>query len=101
MGLGIAGDVPIAGDWTGKCYDTVGLFRPSNGAIYLKNQNTTGFADIMLTYGLPEDKPIAGDWDGDGVSTIGVYRDGIFYLRHSNTNGFTSQRPVACPICGH
>jgi uncharacterized repeat protein (TIGR01451 family) len=68
--------------------DTTGVFRPSNGALYLKNQNTTGFADVLLTYGLPGDYPVAGDWNGDGVSTIGIYRNGTFYLRNSNTNGF-------------
>jgi hypothetical protein len=54
----------------------------------LKNTNTTGFADITLTYGLPGDKPVVGDWDGDGVDTIGVYRNGVFYLRNSNTIGY-------------
>lgn len=68
--------------------DTVGVFRPSNGALYLKNYNTTGFADLYLTYGLPGDYPIVGDWNGDGIDTIGIYRNGIFYLRNSNTNGF-------------
>jgi hypothetical protein len=68
--------------------DTVGVFRPSNGALYLKNSNTTGFADIQINYGLPGDYPIVGDWDGDGTATIGIYRDGAFYLRNSNTIGF-------------
>ncbi|HKV08489.1 MAG TPA: trypsin-like serine protease [Thermoanaerobaculia bacterium] len=68
--------------------DTTGVFRPSNGALYLKNQNTSGFADVLLTYGLPGDYPVAGDWNGDGVDTIGIYRNGTFYLRNSNTNGF-------------
>jgi V8-like Glu-specific endopeptidase len=68
--------------------DTTGVFRPSNGALYLKNQNTSGFADVLLTYGLPGDYPVAGDWNGDGVDTIGVYRNGTFHLRNSNTNGF-------------
>src|SRR4030095_10346915 len=31
--------------------DTVGVFRPSNGLIYLKNSNTTGYADIQINYG--------------------------------------------------
>jgi hypothetical protein len=42
----------------------------------------------MLTYGLPGDKPVTGDWDGNGTSTISIYRNGGFYLRNSNTNGF-------------
>ncbi len=68
--------------------DTTGVFRPSNGALYLKNSNTTGFADVAINYGLPGDYPVVGDWDGDGDATIGIYRNGSFYLRNSNTIGF-------------
>ena len=68
--------------------DTTGVFRPSNGLLYLKNSNTTGFADIAINYGLGGDYPVVGDWDGDGDATIGVYRNGSFYLRNSNTVGF-------------
>ena len=68
--------------------DTSGVFRPGNGLLYLKNTNTSGFADIAINYGLGGDYPIAGDWDGNGTATIGVYRNGSFYLRNSNTLGF-------------
>jgi hypothetical protein len=68
--------------------DTTGVFRPSNGALYLKNSNTTGFADVAINYGLPGDYPVVGDWDGNGTATIGIYRNGSFYLRNSNTIGF-------------
>jgi hypothetical protein len=68
--------------------DTTGVFRPNNGALFLKNTNATGFADISINYGLPGDKPVVGDWDGDGTVTIGIYRNGSFYLRNSNTLGF-------------
>jgi hypothetical protein len=68
--------------------DTVGVFRPSNGIIFLKNSNDTGFADMALNYGLPGDYPVTGDWDENGTDTIGIYRNGWFYLRNSNTIGF-------------
>ncbi len=67
---------------------TTGVFRPSNGALYLKNSNISGFADIQINYGLAGDYPVVGDWDGDGDATIGIYRNGSFYLRNSNTIGF-------------
>jgi hypothetical protein len=63
------------------------VFRPSNGALYLKNTNQTGFADIRINYGLPGDRPVTGDWNADGIDTIGVYRNGQFLLRNSNTIG--------------
>jgi beta-lactamase superfamily II metal-dependent hydrolase len=68
--------------------DTTGVFRPSNGALYLKNMNTTGFADVQINYGLGGDYPVVGDWDGNGTVTIGIYRNGSFYLRNENTIGF-------------
>jgi hypothetical protein len=66
---------------------TAGVFRPSNGIVYLKNSNTAGFSDIDLIYGIAGDQPITGDWNGDGVDTLGIYRNGTFYLRNSNTTG--------------
>ena len=71
-----------------KELDTTGVFRPGNGLLYLKNTNTTGFADVAINYGLPGDYPVVGDWDGNGTATIGIYRNGTFYLRNSNTVGF-------------
>ena len=68
--------------------DTTGVFRPGNGLLYLKNSNTSGFADIAINYGIPGDSPVVGDWDGNGTVTIGIYRNGHFYLRNSNTIGF-------------
>jgi len=76
-------EIPTGGD-----RDTTGVFRPSNGLLYLKNSNTSGFADIAINYGLPGDYPVVGDWDGNGTATIGVYRNGQFLLRNSNTAGF-------------
>ena len=67
---------------------TTGVFRPSNGLIYLKSTNATGYADRLLVFGIPGDLPVTGDWDGDGVDTIGVYRNGVFYLRNFNTTGY-------------
>jgi hypothetical protein len=67
--------------------DTAGVFRPGNGALYLRHTNSSGVADIAINYGLPGDYPIAGDWDGSGTDTIGIYRNGVFYLRNSNSLG--------------
>ena len=85
--------------------DTTGVFRPSNGLLYLKNSNDTGFADAALNYGLPGDYPVVGDWDGNGTATIGVYRNGTFFLRNSNTLGFAEVlfsfgQPGDQPIAG-
>ncbi len=70
--------------------DTTGVFRPSNGLLFLKNSNTTGIADAALNYGLPGDYPVVGDWDGNGTVTIGIYRGNTFFLRNENTLGFAT-----------
>ena len=91
------GELYLADYATGKIYniqyqgsakDSGGVFRPSNGLLFLKNNNTTGIADVAINYGLPGDYPVVGDWDGNGTTTIGIYRNGTFYLRNSNTLGF-------------
>ena len=87
---GVPGDVPMLCDWDGDGIDTVGLYRPTEGYVYLRNTNTLGFADTEFFYGIPSDVPLCGDWDGDGTDTVGVYRvaDRRFYLRNANTLGF-------------
>lgn len=66
---------------------TTGVFRPTDGNVYLKFTNEAGFADVNFFYGTAGDVPVAGDWDGDGVDSVGIFRNGIFYLRNANTPG--------------
>jgi glucose/arabinose dehydrogenase len=85
LNVAAGGDVPVVGDWDGNGTTTIGVRR---GATFLlRNENTTGVADITADFGLASDVPIVGDWDGDGTTTVGVWRDGAFYLRNSNTTG--------------
>jgi len=76
---------------------TIGIYRPSNNTFYLRNSNTTGFADTITQFGSgATNYPIVGDWNGDGVDTIGVYdqSNGQFLLRDSNTPGGADYTPV-------
>jgi PKD repeat protein len=83
---GLPGDIPLVGDWTGKGYDSIGVYRDGN--FLLRDSNTGGWADNAFAYGLPGDIPLVGDWTGKGYDSIGVYRDGNFLLRDSNTGGW-------------
>ena len=87
---GTPGDLAVACDWDGDGIDTVGLYRPSDGFLYLRNSNTQGPGETEIFYGEPADIPVCGDWDGDGTESVGVYRprNATFYLRNSNTQGF-------------
>jgi hypothetical protein len=60
--FGNPGDYPVAEDWVGQGHDEVGLFRQSNGFTYLRNELTTGYADIIFVYGIAGDIPVAGHW---------------------------------------
>lgn len=68
--------------------DTIGIFRPSNGTLYARYSNTTGFGQLTLSsFTNPGDMVILGDWNGDGIDTVGVFRNGQFLLRDSNASG--------------
>jgi hypothetical protein len=79
---GNPGDVPFAGDWDGDGDDTPGLYRQSDGFVYLRNSNTQGIADIRFFFGNPGDIPMAGDFDNDGFDTVSIYRpsEARFYV---------------------
>jgi hypothetical protein len=94
VNFGLAGDIPLAGDWDGDGDDDVGVFRAAVGQFILKK----GFSrtcllppcTITLFFGQAGDKPIAGDWNGDGIDTVGVARNGQFLLTNGpNTNNTT------------
>jgi len=79
---GNPGDVAFAGDWDCDGVETLGLYRRSDGYVYLRNSNTGGLADITYYFGNPGDFPIAGDLDGDGCDTVSIYRpsEARFYV---------------------
>ena len=89
--FGLAGDVPVTGDWDGNGIDSIGVFRPSQGKFYLSNSNSGGSPAVnyIFSFGQNGDIPVAGDWNGDGRDTIGVFRpsEGKFYLRDTLTAG--------------
>ncbi len=71
---GNPGDVPFSGDWDCDGIDTPGLYRQSDGFVYLRNQNTQGVADLEFYFGNPGDLPLVGDFNGDGCDTVSVFR---------------------------
>jgi hypothetical protein len=72
--FGNPGDFPIFGDWDGDGVETPGMYRQSDGFVYLRNSNTQGPADIRFFFGNPGDVPIAGDFNGDGRDSLSIYR---------------------------
>jgi hypothetical protein len=80
--FGNPGDVAFSGDWDCDGVETPGLYRRSDGYVYLRNSNTQGIADVSFFFGDPGDLPVAGDFDGDGCDTVSIYRpaEGRFYV---------------------
>jgi hypothetical protein len=62
------------GDGDGDGVATPGLYRRSDGYVYLRNSNTQGIADYEFFFGNPGDYPLVGDFDGDGFDTVSIYR---------------------------
>ena len=54
--------------------DTPGLYRQSDGYVYLRNANSQGVADIAFFFGNPGDIPMSGDFDHDGCDTVSIFR---------------------------
>ena len=79
---GNPGDYPFSGDWNCDGITTPGLYRQSDGYVYLRNSNTSGIADVKFFFGDPGDVPLAGDFNGDGCDTVSIYRPSnqTFYI---------------------
>jgi hypothetical protein len=89
LNYGTAGDVAIAGGWTGSSTAGTGVFRGSTGTFYL-DSNRDGVTDGHVVFGTLGDLPVMGDWNGDGLDGVGVFRPstGKFYL-DDNLDGVT------------
>jgi len=110
--FGNPGDYPIVGDWDCDGDDTPGMYRQSDGYVYLRNCDTVsiyrpsegrffiinalgendgglGAAEFAYYFGNPGDKPFVGDFNGDGTETVGLHREstGLVYFRNTHTQG--------------
>jgi len=100
LNYGLAGDVPVAGDWNNDGVDTIGVWRPSSGFFYLSNSSCPTLCNaptnISAQWGIAGDLPVVGDWDGNGSDTMGVFRpsNGVFYVR----NDFVTSTPIAADL---
>ncbi|TAN39348.1 MAG: hypothetical protein EPN25_11840 [Nitrospirae bacterium] len=94
FGIGLTGEVPVVGDWTGDGITKIGVYM--DGIWYLDLNNNWQWdgepTDKMGVFGvgLTGEVPVVGDWNADGIAEIGVYQNGLWYLdknRSWNWNG--------------
>jgi len=99
-----AGDIAVAGDWSGTGHASVGIYRPATGQWFLDANNNGVYDAGDFTYnfgglftGGNVDTPIVGDWMGTGRTCIGISRNngtGIFWLLDLNCNGSFDNTPT-------
>jgi hypothetical protein len=84
-------DPATAGDYDIDAKADLAVFRPSNGAWYLR-ESRSGFTNgVGYTWGGYGDMPVPGDYDGDRAMDLAVYRPstGYWYILTS-TSGYTA-----------
>jgi hypothetical protein len=65
--FGIAGDFPVAGDWSGTGKAQIGVFDPSTG-LWELDLNSNGLWDgctvdgCLGPFGRQDDLPVVGNW---------------------------------------
>lgn len=57
---GVPSDRFVIGDWDGDGADNVGIFRPVEAMVYLRNENSLGPADATYPFGQSDWLPVAG-----------------------------------------
>lgn len=77
---GQAGDIPVAGDWTGTGVKRIGVFRNGLWILDTNGDGVLNAGDKLVSFGQAGDIPILGDWTGTGTIKLGLYRAGSFIL---------------------
>ena len=99
-----SGDVPVAGDWTGRGTTQLGFFRPSTGQWFLDrngNRKWNGCKKdrCVASFGGLGDIPVTGDWNGTAITQIGVFRPstGEWFLDLNGNGVWDGAEPR--PLC--
>ncbi len=80
VAYGQAGDIPIAGDWTGSGVKRIGIFRSGVWILDTNGDGILNAGDKIVSFGQAGDIPVLGDWNGTGTIKLGLYRAGSFIL---------------------
>lgn len=78
--FGLAGDIPVAGDWTGSGVKRIGVFRSGTWLLDIDGDGVLDAGDKTVQFGQAGDLPVLGDWNGTGQIKLGLFRQGAFIL---------------------
>ena len=103
--FGLAGDIPVVGDWNGDGKSDFGVFRIIDGKGWWffdsnGNRKWDPGVDQALQFGNAGDIPVVGDWNGDGKSDFGVMRDGVWYLDGNGDRAWERGTDLIYPAFG-
>ncbi len=73
ISLGMAGAIPISGDFNGDGVAELGIYHQGQWFIDLNGNGVWDEEDLWAQLGTVEDLPVVGDWDGDGKDDIGIF----------------------------
>ncbi|MHB8626905.1 MAG: WD40/YVTN/BNR-like repeat-containing protein [Aggregatilineales bacterium] len=68
--FGVAGDLPVVGDWTHSGTTDIGIYRPSNGTFYLCLSQSCVFADVTTAWQGDPGSPLAGHFNNSGTPLV-------------------------------
>jgi subtilisin-like proprotein convertase family protein len=71
---GVAGYVPLAGDFNGDGRSDSAIFQPGTFLSTWLLQTSTSQTPQSVQWGLVGDVPLTGDFDGDGLTDLAVWR---------------------------
>ena len=80
LSYGQAGDIPVAGDWTGAGVKRIGVFRSGLWILDTNGNGVLDSGDKVVSFGQAGDIPVVGDWNGTGAIKLGLFRSGSFIL---------------------
>jgi hypothetical protein len=113
INFGVAGDIPVVGDWNGDGIKDAGVFRPSAAQFVIQKLSVTFICNpfcvpsgvsptLTINFGQIGDLPVAGDWDNNGVESVGVFRPsaGQFLLTDDNVTNPNIDHTINFGISG-
>jgi serine-aspartate repeat-containing protein C/D/E len=73
VAFGMAGGIPVTGDFNGDGETELGVFFRGQWFIDLNGNGAWDSGDLWANLGDEGDQPVTGDWDGDGKTDIGIF----------------------------